>query len=622
MAHVRVLSEALANRIAAGEVVERPASVVKELVENAVDAGARRVEVELVDGGRGLIRVTDDGHGMSAEDARLAVQRFATSKIASADDLDSIETMGFRGEALPSIAAVSRFRLVSREPGSEEGCEVTIQGGSDARVLPVGCPSGTTVEVADLFFNTPARAKFLSTTARERGHCADWVSRLAMARPDVAFKLTHNGEVLFTTSGAGDLRSVIAAMYGSAAAREFLEVDLERDGVRVHGLVSRPTLLRSTRSHQMFFVNRRFVRSRQMSHALDEAYGLLLPAGRHSLCALHLDVEPTRVDPNVHPTKIEVRFREGGAVHSLVQAAVEDALAEAGFRSLSQGSRHIYHRPTEGDELGVPGTEPFGGDRFGAGLPAGRAPLGDLDQRMRARRLRVNPFEDRVDDRDEGLGVFADPIISLPAEREPAVPALELATERGQVEVLGQLAGRYIVARSPEGLLLIDQHRAAERVILESLSPERVTRQLLVVPETLQLAPGEMEVARASLGWLGELGYELEDFGPGAFLVRSVPASTAELAPIETLRNAIAELADAESTPSLDRRREKLRATLACHAAVKAGERMGSAAMQKLVDDLLKSEAPAVCPHGDPIIVSFGLDRLDRQFRRNPGSVT
>lgn len=601
MPRIFVLPEELANRIAAGEVVERPASVVKELVENALDAGARRIEVDLQSGGMKLIRVRDDGCGMSAEDARLAVQRFATSKIRRAEDLDAILTMGFRGEALPSIAAVSHLRLLTREPDSAEGCEVTASGGSEPRVRPAGCPAGTTVEVRDLFFNTPARLKFLSTSGRERGHCADWVTRLALARPDVAFKLTHDGETLFSSSGAGDLRSVLAAVYGSQAAREFLEVELEAEGLRVWGLVSGPRLLRATREHQLFFVNRRFVRSRQMGHALNEAYGLLLPAGRNPLCVLHVELAPERVDPNVHPTKIEVRFRHGAQVHEAVQRATAEALSAAGFRSLTQGARHVT-RPED----------PWPGR---SSLPAGRFTPPDPDTTRRIQRLRINPFEDRVDERDEGLDLYARPLVNLPRPSETPGDALPLDLAAEKVKVLGQVADRYLVATVLGGLLLIDQHRAAERVLLERLAPERISRQLLVVPETLELTPGEAAAAHENLELLAELGFELEDFGGHSLLARSVPAAAADLQPMEILRAVIADLAEFDAPTTVDRRRERARASLACHAATKKGQRMDLREMQRLVDELLQCQSPAVCPHGDPIIVHLSLERLQREFR-------
>lgn len=608
MPRIHVLSEELANRIAAGEVVERPASVVKELVENAIDAGARRIEVELVDGGRQLIRVRDDGCGMTAEDAALAVQRFATSKIRQAEDLEAISTMGFRGEALPSIAAVSRLRIQTREAHETEGTEVIVEGGGPVRCAPVGCPTGTVVEVRDLFYNTPARAKFLATSARERGHCADWVTRLALARPDIAFKLTHDGEVIFTSTGSGDLRSVLAAIYGSSSAREFLPVHGASDGLTVQGLVSGPKLLRATREHQLFFVNQRFVRSRQIGHALNEAYGLLLPAGRHPLCALHISVAPHRVDPNVHPTKIEVRFRRPEQVHELVQRSVEAALAEAGFRSLTQTRRHVYlPRDESADSRGHPGEpRPL--------ALAGRWDGPGSDDYRQARRLRINPFEDRVDARDEGLDVYTEPVVALTPPRTTAPLAVE--PEPGRVQVLGQVGQRYLVAASVHGLLLIDQHRAEERVILERLQPARLVRQLLVTPETLQMSPLEAAVANENVALLVELGYDVEDFGGNALLVRAVPAATAHLQPVEILQELVAELAEWGAASGAERRAERARASLACHAATRAGQRLTLADMQRLVDDLLRSESPAVCPHGDPIIVTLDLNRLDREFKR------
>ncbi|MCX7597262.1 MAG: DNA mismatch repair endonuclease MutL, partial [Armatimonadetes bacterium] len=441
MPRIHRLPEALANRIAAGEVVERPASVVKELVENALDAGARHIAVELRAGGTKLIVVADDGRGMEPEDAVLAVERFATSKISAPDDLHHIETMGFRGEALPSIGAVSRMRILTRPADRAEGTLVVVEGGVVRKVEPVGCPPGTRVEVADLFYNTPARRKFLSSTNTERAHCHDWVVRLAMARPDVAIKLVHDGQVLFSTAGTGDLLSVIAAAYGSNAARELLPVLLETDDARIFGFVSGPRLIRATRQHQYFFVNGRFVRSRALSHAVTQAYGALLPAGRYPLCSVHLILPATDVDPNVHPTKIEVRFAYEGRVHDLAERAVREALEQAGLR---------------------PGTPP-------PLRPESGIEPADVAQRASASgRLRVSPFADRLDGRDDGLAVYARPAdygrghvdrpeeaapLETPAETRrgagPPAPTRLEVTDAGEasqreIQVLGQLARRYI----------------------------------------------------------------------------------------------------------------------------------------------------------------------------------
>jgi DNA mismatch repair protein MutL len=620
MARIHVLSENLANRIAAGEVVERPASIVKELVENAIDAGATRIEVELVEGGRKLIRVVDNGHGMPPEDLPLAVQRFATSKITAEDDLGHIATMGFRGEALPSIGAVAHLKIITREPESDAGTIIIIEGGTQTQLGPTGCPPGTSVEVANLFFNTPARLKFLGTSATERGHCGEWVSRLALARPDIAFKLTHNGAVIFNTPGAGDGRAVLSAIYGSNAAREFLPVDLHRVGLHIHGYVSGPKLLRATKQYQQFFVNQRFVRSKSLSYAVTEAYGMLLPAGKQPLCALHIDVSPDEVDPNVHPTKIEVRFRGQGEMHSLVQMAVEETLAEAGFRSLTQASRR---------RVGAEGP--------GAGpLPAGRFFGARGDDLARAKRLRVNPFMDSIDERDDGLEVFGEKTTfgtqattgepdetdfedtSTPVAHPPQRLIVPDEQAEAAPDVIGQVGNRYILAAAGDDMLVIDQHRAAERVGLEKMQADlqRQARQLLVAPVTLEFTPQEAAVVEANREAIAAAGFEVEPFGAASFLLRSVPATLVNANPEAALQAIVEELASVERSASQEKRAELALATAACHAAIKAGQRLSMEEMTRLVRDLYAVRTPAVCPHGDPIIVSLELGQLDRRFGR------
>ena len=619
MSRIHVLSEDLANRIAAGEVVERPASIVKELVENSIDAGATRIEVELSDGGTKLIRVIDNGHGMPPDDVPLAVQRFATSKIGGEDDLHRIATMGFRGEALPSIGAVAHLKITTREPESAEGTSISLEGGTRTCLGPVGCPPGTTVEVANLFFNTPARLKFMGTSATERSHCVEWVSRLALARPEIAFKVTHNGAVVFNTPGSGDMKSVLAAIYGSTAAREFLPVDLRRGEAHIHGYISGPKLLRATKQYQLFFVNKRFVRSKSLSHAVSEAYGMLLPAGKQPLCALHLDVAPEDVDPNVHPTKIEVRFKGQGEMHTLMTMAVEEALAEAGFRSLTQASRRRV--PVNEEPFYTP--------------PAGRFrnPTGaDMAQ---ARRMRLNPFMDSVDERDDGLDVFGESgavtgdkgsdvggtgAVQMNKPRRLVIPSttVETPTVEGTPRVLGQIGARYIVAEADGDILVIDQHRAAERVALERMQKDLRTnsRQLLVVPLSVEFTPREAGVVEANQETIAAAGFEVEAFGAGSVLVRSVPASLVGTDVEAALRAVVEELASADKTTSEDKRQELAVATAACHSAIKAGQALPVEEMVRLVRDLFKTPTPAVCPHGDPIIVNVGIGQLDRKFGR------
>lgn len=595
MPTIRVLPENLANRIAAGEVVERPASIVKELVENAIDAGATRIEVELREGGRKLIKVIDNGCGMMPADLKMALQRFATSKITEADDLDRILTMGFRGEALPSIGAVAHLRMTSRPAEQAEGATLLVEGGAVTGPEAVGCPPGTTVEVANLFYNTPARLKFLATSATERGHCLSWVQYLAMSRPDIAFKVVHDGQVVFTSPGGGDLLAVLGAIYGGAAAREFLPISVETPELTISGYIAGPRLTRATRQHQYFFVNRRFVRSRHLSHALGEGYGMLLGAGKSSVCAIHITVPAEEVDPNVHPTKIEVRFRNSARVHQAFQRACEEALAAAGYRSLTHGPRP---------------EQSWGGSA--AGVYTGPTE----DQRLRAQRLRVNPFADLVDERADGLEVFTPPPPPEEGERQPRL--LEAPVETLTPEVLGQINDKYIVARIGRDLLLVDQHRAAERVVLHTLEAQggQVTRQLLAVPLTLELSPAEAAAVDEHAEALLALGFEVENFGPNAYLLRSVPAALSGETYAVAVRELIEDLAAWEVPAAEEHRRRQLRAMIACHTAIKKGTALTVVEMKTLVKDLLATDAPAVCPHGDPIIVSMTGEQLDRRFRR------
>lgn len=596
MPRIHKLSEALADRIAAGEVVDRPASVVKELVENSLDAGAARIEVELREGGRKLIVVVDNGVGMEREDALLALERFATSKISDADDLHHIETMGFRGEALPSIAAVSRLRLLTRPPEADEGTLVVVEGGEVKQVEPVGCSVGTRVEVADLFYNTPARRKFLSSVNTERGHCHEGVLRLALARPDVAFKLSHDGAVLLATTGKGDLLSVLAAAYGSATARQFVPVHFEAEGFSVEGYISGPRLMRATRQHQFFFVNTRFVRSRSLSHALTQAYGNLLPVTRQPVCALHLRLSPEDVDPNVHPTKIEVRLASEGLVHDLMVRAVRRALEAAGLRAQPVES---MREDREQEPLEA----------------AGRYSLGS--------RLRVSPVADKLDVRDDGIGVYAHPTrFSEPREVRPQereslrlTPSDESRSDTPTA--LAQVGLRYIVAMIGKELLFIDQHRAAERVLLEKLrAVERPAKQFLTLPQTLELTPSQAAAVAEHSELLADMGFDVERFGPRGWLLRAVPAGLEYGAPEQALVELLDELAEWQAPASQEARAEQARTMVACHAAIKAGQRLSKEQMQRLVEDLLATSSPAVCPHGDPIILTLSDEDLDRRFER------
>ncbi|MGQ9732508.1 MAG: DNA mismatch repair endonuclease MutL [Candidatus Zipacnadales bacterium] len=588
MGNIRILDDGTANRIAAGEVVERPASVVKELVENAIDAGATRITVELGEGGKRLIRVTDDGCGMDADDAVLCLHRFATSKIAVTEDLAEIATLGFRGEALPSIAAVSRLRLTTRQPQAEEGTEVTVHGGVIVDIRAVGCPPGTMVEVRDLFFNTPARLKFLKVTNTERTHCIEWVQRLAMAHPNISFRVIHDGSTSFVSSARGEILSVLTSMYGNASVREFIPVSYDSPDISLRGYISTPRLTRANRTHQHFFVNGRLVRSRMMSHALTTAYGALLPTGRQPICAITIEMLPRLVDPNAHPTKIEVRFSRPWELHHLIEQTVVNALREAKL----MGEAQLTDRS------------------------AGALTISSADS---FRRLRPNPFADQIDERDEGLDVHGEPLISVHTQVTLPVPAASLYRLE-EARILGQLWNTYILAEAPEALLLISQHRASEVMVAARLREQDRRRtgrsQRLVVPLSMELSPRESTTIEVNLELLLRLGYEIEPFGKNSWLIRGIPTFLEGGNYEEVLRGLIEQMADEDLPADLDHRFEAAIAVASCRAAVKAGERLQQQEMEALLRALIEVGSPGFCPHGDPVIIAFPFGELNRRFER------
>ncbi len=583
-----LLDEEVANKIAAGEVVERPASIVKELVENSVDAGATRIEVDILEGGKKLVRVTDNGCGMSQEDAVLSIQRFATSKIRCAEDLDEITTLGFRGEALPSIASVSRLRMQTREQGADEGVLLVAEGGEVTDLRTCGCPPGTTLEVHNLFYNTPARLKFLKTSATERGHVADWVGRSALARPDIAFRFTHNNAVSLVSPGQGDLLAVLGAIYGGNAVRQFVPVEHNVGGLRIYGFVSRPTLTRVNRSYEMFFVNGRYVRSRIFSHALTEAYQGILPAGKYAICAVHIVSDPRLVDPNVHPTKTEVRFTREWEVHNVLREAVREALAGQDLVPRIPASAKGVRQPMAG------------GDRVTMHGVTSELEFEPFRQELR-RRAGISPKN--------------------AATATPAVPVQEAAGLAGrELRPLGQLAKTYIVAEAEGELVLINQHRAAERVIYQRLVAAEQRRapesQMLVVPVTLELTAREAAAVEQHLESFAALGFHLEPFGQHTFLLSGIPLVLVGTSYEEAVRELIADLAEGRIPEGLGGPHEEFLAMVACKAALKAGQALSPAEISQLLEDLAQTEMPDRCPHGSAIALSVSLEELDRKIQR------
>jgi DNA mismatch repair protein MutL len=603
MSRINILDDNTANRIAAGEVVERPASVVKELVENAIDAGGKRITVELGEGGKQLIRVTDDGCGMDADDALLCLQRFATSKIATASDLSEIGTLGFRGEALPSIAAVSRLRLTTREHEAGEGTEIIVNGGVMADVHPVGCPPGTMVEVRDLFFNTPARLKFLKVTNTERSHCIDWVQRLALAHPAIAFRVIHDASTCFVSPATGDMLPILAVMYGSTASREFIPVGYESPDIRIAGYISTPRLTRANRTHQHFFINGRLVRNRMMSHALTLAYGGLLPTGRQPICAVTIEMVPRLVDPNAHPTKIEVRFSRPWEVHHLIEQVVVEALRSANLIGEASFQQRVPAPDDDWDlRVGQERTAPRGTPR--SGRPG----------------WRPSPFADVIDEHEEGLEVHGAPI-SAPVPQAPSLPVPPAPRYLlDEARVLGQVRNTYILAETPDALLLISQHRASEVMLAARLREQATARmgrsQRLAVPVSVELAARESSVVEGNLDLFASLGFEIEPFGKTAWLIRSIPVFLEGRNYEQVFRGLAEQLGDEDLPPDLGKRMERAVAVASCQAAVKAGERLSQREMEDLVEALAASGSPGLCPHGDPVIIALSHQELDRRFER------
>ena len=597
---VLLLDPHTVNQIAAGEVVERPASVVKELVENALDAGATRVQIELVDSGRTLIRVTDDGSGMSPDDARACLQRHATSKITAVEDLLQVRSLGFRGEAVPSIASVSKFTLST---GADDTGRTVLKlgGGTLISETRAAGPRGTDVWVEDLFFNTPARLKFLKSDSTELSAMLEHVMRYAMAFPHVAFSVTHNNQVALTTTGSGDLHATIAEVWGRDTARGIAEVSLQHPGIRVSGFVSPPHMTRPTRAYQYLYVNGRPVRSRTLYAALDQSYRDLTPEKRYPVVVLLLDVDPEKVDVNVSPTKSEVKFQREGEAFDSIRTAVRAALMEhgmmpdaAGIAAANEALRWTTSPGFDSPSLSQMGRG-LGGGEHDLSLQA-QAPLGDA----------VAEFPHPPTPSPGGRGGV---------ERYPFIELLE------GLRVLGQAMKTFIIAETARGIVIIDQHVAHERVLYEYLcglkGPSAIEKQALLAPETLHLNRAAALILRERLEEIVAVGFDIEPFGGESFVVRAAPAALRGKSPLKVLQDMVDELVDGAVSRKLTPTREQIWITSSCKMAVKAGDALSHAEMEKLIVDLASTENPYLCPHGRPITITLGRDDLLRKFYRH-----
>ena len=580
---IHLLLPEVASQIAAGEVVERPASAVKELLENALDAGASQLTIHIEGAGKRQIEIADDGCGIPAGELLLAVERHATSKLESAADLFRIATLGFRGEALASIGSVARLTITSRPAAADSAARLRVEGGHVGQLEQVGAPVGTVVRVEDLFYNVPARLKFLKQDSTERRHIDELVTRYALAYPKVRFHLYQDGRPALMTSGNGDRREVLATLYGVEVARQMLEVVSEEDDLRVTGFISPTSLTRSNRREMVFFVNGRPVQDASLAASLLQAYHTLLMVGRYPLAILFLEMDPQAVDVNVHPTKAEVRFRAGDQVFRGVQRAARRALLahnplpEVTSGGLLWGGAAGFIRPS---------TQPGLDWSMAAGVERGELP-GAADPAEQ-----VQPVQP-----------------GLPGSR---VPLLRL---------VGQVASAYLVAEGPDGLYLIDQHAAHERILFERFMALRaqaeqgIPAQALLDPVAVDLPPASARLVEEQLAVLDGLGFKVEPFGRGAFLVRAIPALLAGMNPAAALAVLVEDFEEDEA-PLQAEQQARIVARVCKRAAVKAGQVLSAEEQRTLLSDLEACQSPHTCPHGRPTMIHLSMDLLERQFGR------
>ncbi|RZB34446.1 MAG: DNA mismatch repair protein MutL [Desulfobacteraceae bacterium Eth-SRB1] len=623
MSKIRILPENLSNRIAAGEVVERPASVVKELVENALDAGSSRIAIEIENGGRSLIRVSDNGCGMNKDDALLSLERYATSKIYKNDDLFSIKSLGFRGEALPSIASVSKFSLVTRDKASDAGAEILIHGGKIKKVSQIGAPTGSMVTVKQLFFNVPARRKFLKSVNTEFGHIADIISSIGLGRPDVKFLLNHNGRLVKGRPVATDPFDRVVDVLGSGLKRGLHRIKFDDDNISVAGWISSPGVDRTTSRGIYVYVNGRFVRDRIISHALFEGYEQRLMKGRFPVAVLFIDLPFDSVDVNVHPAKQEVRFAQQNMVHYAVKQAVKRGLEIAERAGWSAGPLSVQ------DRLSV--SEPA--SRY-SGFPTPfsdptsdfRPPTSGLRPLTSDLRPLISDFRPPTADRRPLTSDLRSPTSGIrPLASDLRPPASEQAQiwdkkGVGDLRVIGQFHDTYILCESDKELLIIDQHAAHERIVYEHLKNRsmagKTESQRLLVPETVDLGYKEAGILEKLIPDLKETGLEIEPFGSDTFVVKSVPAVLAgrEIRPL--VIEITEKIAETGFGPGIEKAIDKCLILMACHGAIRANHPLSDKEMKGLLDQLDKCKNSSHCPHGRPTWIRWSKGEIEKLFGR------
>ena len=664
---IHVLDEATRNKIAAGEVVERPASCIKELVENAIDAGAHAIEVEIADGGQSYMRVTDDGCGMSPEDAHKCIIRHGTSKISSVEDIFAITSLGFRGEAVPSIAAVSHMQITTRQADDDFATHLILDGGEITAEDQAGAPVGTTMEVSDLFYNTPARRKFLKSERTESSKISEMVTKLALANPAIAFTFTNNGRTTMKTGGTGDLRETIANIYGANVARDVFAVSADQDGISLEGYVGKPSVLKSNRNWQTCIVNHRIVHNPLMFKAIDNAYHAMLPKSGYPFAMLHLHVDPATIDVNVHPAKTEIKFSDEQAVyraiyHSIVTALVaqekpeaiaktigvdvgavpkggpqEKATSQSATRTAPLSGEPLVWgaRPQEGGKTTIVGAVPKGGPQekttsqsAARTAPLSGEPLADGPDRAQKGLLGESPawgarqerggadqpslFSQALAQHGQGGPSEATSVVS-----EAAAPKIVFDGDDDVFIPLGEVADCFIIAKKGQDLYIVDQHAAHERIRYDTFCKrvERMPSQQLLTPEFVDVDSDDMTLLLERKDVFNDLGYTYSEAGPTTLRVEEVPCDlqTSDIA--DSLKDICLLLHD-QKEPDKAMVRHRSLAYLSCHGAVKAGDSLNIRQMKQLLDDLFHTEKPYVCPHGRPTIIRFTPKELAHLFKR------
>jgi DNA mismatch repair protein MutL len=603
------LDEVTINKIAAGEIVERPASVIKELVENSIDAGATRIDIEIQNGGRQLIKIVDNGSGMEREDAVLAIERHSTSKINVSDDLWSLSTLGFRGEALPSIGAVSRFEIITKTANQEFGTYLEIESGLLKKVKDIGAADGTTMMVHDLFFNTPARLKYLKTIPTETGYISEIVARLALGYPNISFRLQHHQYELLFTPGNGDLDETIVAVFGREVAKAMTPLAVEIDNLKINGYCGKPAIARNNRNYEIFFVNRRFFHSRNLGVAVEKAYHTLLPIARYPFVILFIEISPEQVDVNVHPSKQEVKFARDAEIFKPIYHAVHNTLKQNSFIAQWVAPEPAYSAAPAPAPASVSfeySVDNVQGDQAAAFHESASLPTNPPSAPSPLPAVQSQTLK-----------------VARPDDPTPAAAATPQLNSKPDAELFrvypDAYLNTYIIASDSKGILFIDQHAAHERILYEKYFTQAkaaVATQPLLIPLTFNLNYAQYKLVTERLTFFNEIGFELEAFGGKTVAVRSVPLILLNYDYEQIILDLIEQYINFKSFKDPAQIKESFLITMACRTAVKAGDSLQPEEMKQLVADLFKCDNPYTCPHGRPTIFRLSTEELTKKFLR------